>query len=112
MMREAFVATSRTEAMRLARPYLEVKYRAYRDWGQDKVMPSSDHFDLGFDELVDDRFLIGSPADVAEQIVELRRRESRAVSEHYRQVHPTVEPRRRESVAGAPSKPPMTKSSK
>ena len=37
-------------------------------------MPSSDHFDLDFDELVDDRFLIGSPAEVTEQILDLRRR--------------------------------------
>ena len=37
-------------------------------------MPASDHFDLDFDELVDDRFLIGSPAEVTEQIIALRRR--------------------------------------
>ena len=55
-------------------PSLEAKYKAYRDWGQDKVMPSSDHFDLDFDELVDDRFLIGSLAEVTEQIIDLRRR--------------------------------------
>ena len=51
-----------------------MKYKAYRDWGQDKVMPASDHFDLDFDELVDDRFLIGSTAEVTEQIIDLRRR--------------------------------------
>jgi alkanesulfonate monooxygenase SsuD/methylene tetrahydromethanopterin reductase-like flavin-dependent oxidoreductase (luciferase family) len=37
-------------------------------------MPASDHFDLNFDELVNDRFLIGSPAEVTEQIIDLRRR--------------------------------------
>ncbi|MBS0640814.1 MAG: LLM class flavin-dependent oxidoreductase [Acetobacteraceae bacterium] len=74
MMREAFVARTREEAMRLARPYLEVKYKAYRDWGQDKVMPASDHFDLDFDELIADRFLFGSPAEVTEQILDLRKR--------------------------------------
>ena len=74
MLREVFVAPTRAEAIRIARPYLEVKYKAYRDWGQDKVMPASDHFDLGFEELIADRFLFGSPAEVTEQIVALRRR--------------------------------------
>jgi alkanesulfonate monooxygenase SsuD/methylene tetrahydromethanopterin reductase-like flavin-dependent oxidoreductase (luciferase family) len=74
MAREVFIARTRSEAIERARPSLEVKYKAYRDWGQDKVMPSSDHFDLDFDDLVDDRFLIGSPAEVTEQILDLRRR--------------------------------------
>jgi alkanesulfonate monooxygenase SsuD/methylene tetrahydromethanopterin reductase-like flavin-dependent oxidoreductase (luciferase family) len=74
MAREVFVARSRDEAIRQARPSLEVKYKAYRDWGQDKVMPASDHFDLDFDELVNDRFLIGSVAEVTQQIIDLRRR--------------------------------------
>ena len=74
MAREVFIARSRTEAIERARPSLEAKYQAYRAWGQDKVMPSSDHFDLDFDALVDDRFLIGSPAEVTEQILDLRRR--------------------------------------
>ncbi len=74
MLREVFVASSREEAIRLARPSLEAKYKAYRDWGQDKVMPSSDHFDLDFAELMEDRFLFGSPAEVTEQVLELKRR--------------------------------------
>ena len=40
--------------------------RRISDWGQDKVMPASDHFDLNFEELMDDRFLFGSPAEVTE----------------------------------------------
>ncbi len=74
MLREVFVAHTRQEAMRLARPYLEAKYKAYRDWGQDKVMPAGDHFDHAFDDLVRDRFLFGSPAEVTEQVLELRHR--------------------------------------
>jgi alkanesulfonate monooxygenase SsuD/methylene tetrahydromethanopterin reductase-like flavin-dependent oxidoreductase (luciferase family) len=74
MAREVFVAPSRAEAIRLASPYLETKYKAYRAWGQDKVMPASDHFDLGFEDLMQDRFLFGSPAEVTEQIIDLRRR--------------------------------------
>ena len=74
MMREVFVAPTRAEAIRLARPYLEVKYKAYRDWGQDKVMPAGDHFDLDFEDLLADRFLFGSPAEVTEQMLTLIKR--------------------------------------
>src|SRR5690349_12340508 len=72
MRREVFVARSRDEAIRLARPYLEVKYNTYREWGQDKVMPKGDDFDHGFDELTEDRFLIGSPSEVAGRLVGLQ----------------------------------------
>jgi len=74
MRREVFVARTRDEAIRLAQPYLEVKYKTYREWGQDKVMPAGDDFDHGFDELVEDRFLIGSPPEVAERLIDLQRR--------------------------------------
>ncbi|MBV9553567.1 MAG: LLM class flavin-dependent oxidoreductase [Alphaproteobacteria bacterium] len=74
MRREVFVAASRAEAIRLAQPYLEEKYRAYRAWGQDKVMPEGDDFDHEFAELLEDRFLMGSPAEVAQQMVRLNRR--------------------------------------
>jgi alkanesulfonate monooxygenase SsuD/methylene tetrahydromethanopterin reductase-like flavin-dependent oxidoreductase (luciferase family) len=74
MRREVFVAPSRAEAIRRAQPYLEEKYKAYRAWGQDRVMPQGDDFDHGFNKLLQDRFLLGSPAEVAEQIVRLNRR--------------------------------------
>jgi alkanesulfonate monooxygenase SsuD/methylene tetrahydromethanopterin reductase-like flavin-dependent oxidoreductase (luciferase family) len=74
MRREVFVAPSRAEAIRRAQPYLEEKYKAYRAWGQDKVMPAGDDFDHGFDVLLEDRFLLGSPAEVAEQMIRLNRR--------------------------------------
>jgi alkanesulfonate monooxygenase SsuD/methylene tetrahydromethanopterin reductase-like flavin-dependent oxidoreductase (luciferase family) len=74
MRREVFVARTRAEAIRLAQPYLEVKYNAYREWGQDKVMPAGDDFDHGFTELVDDRFLIGSAPEVAERLIDVQRR--------------------------------------
>jgi alkanesulfonate monooxygenase SsuD/methylene tetrahydromethanopterin reductase-like flavin-dependent oxidoreductase (luciferase family) len=74
MRREVFVASSRAEAIRLAQPYLQEKYRTYRAWGQDKVMPEGDDFDHEFAELLEDRFLMGAPAEVAEQMVRLNRR--------------------------------------
>jgi alkanesulfonate monooxygenase SsuD/methylene tetrahydromethanopterin reductase-like flavin-dependent oxidoreductase (luciferase family) len=74
MRREVFVAASRAEAIRRAQPYLEEKYKAYRAWGQDKVMPAGDDFDHGFDDLLEDRFLLGSPTEVAEQMIRLNGR--------------------------------------
>ena len=72
MMREIFVAHTRDEAIKLARPYLEAKYKAYHEWGQDKAMPEGDD-DLGldFDELLDDRFVFGSVDEVTDQIIAL-----------------------------------------
>jgi alkanesulfonate monooxygenase SsuD/methylene tetrahydromethanopterin reductase-like flavin-dependent oxidoreductase (luciferase family) len=68
--RECFVAGSREEAIRLCKPYLAKKYEVYHAWGQDKVMPEGDN-DLGldFDELIKDRFFLGGPDEVAEQII-------------------------------------------
>ena len=73
MRREVFVAKTRAEAIRLCAPYLGAKYAAYHSWGQD--MPDDDR-GLGqdFESLIGDRFLIGSPDEVAEQILALRRR--------------------------------------
>jgi alkanesulfonate monooxygenase SsuD/methylene tetrahydromethanopterin reductase-like flavin-dependent oxidoreductase (luciferase family) len=70
LMREIFVAETREKAKEIARPYLEEKYKVYHQWGQDKAMPEGDDdLDLDFDELTRDRFLFGSPDEVAEQII-------------------------------------------
>jgi alkanesulfonate monooxygenase SsuD/methylene tetrahydromethanopterin reductase-like flavin-dependent oxidoreductase (luciferase family) len=70
MRREVFVAASREEALRICKPYLEIKYKTYHEWGQDKAMPEGDdNLGLDFDNLIRDRFLLGSPEEVAEQIL-------------------------------------------
>ncbi|MCY4500014.1 MAG: LLM class flavin-dependent oxidoreductase [Alphaproteobacteria bacterium] len=70
MMREVVVGRSREEAIRTAEPYLMAKYRAYKEWGQDKVMPEGDgDFGQDYEDLLKDRFLFGSPDEVAEQII-------------------------------------------
>lgn len=72
--RECFVARTREEAIRLCKPYLAKKYEVYHAWGQDKAMPAGDN-DLGldFDELIKDRFFLGGPDEVAEQIIDYTR---------------------------------------
>ncbi len=74
MRREVFVAPTRAEAIRRAQPYLEEKYKAYRAWGQDKVMPAGDDLAGQFNALLEDRFLLGSPEEVADQINRLNQR--------------------------------------
>ena len=73
MRREVFVAKTKKEAIRLCAPYLGAKYAAYHAWRQD--MPDDDRgLDQKFENLIGDRFLIGSPDEVAEQIIALHRR--------------------------------------
>ena len=68
--REVFVAETREKALEICRPYLADKYETYHAWGQSKAMPDGDN-NLGqeLDELLKDRFLIGSAEDVAERMV-------------------------------------------
>jgi alkanesulfonate monooxygenase SsuD/methylene tetrahydromethanopterin reductase-like flavin-dependent oxidoreductase (luciferase family) len=70
MIKELYVAPDRRTAIQECRPFLEAKYQAYASWGQDKALPQGDSFDLAFEELVRDRFIIGDPDDC---IRELRR---------------------------------------
>ena len=68
MMREVCVAESRAEAVRLARPHLEEKYRTYVQWGQHRALPRDDDMTQAFEELVRDRFILGDPAECAAEI--------------------------------------------
>lgn len=71
-MREIFCAPTREEAVESVRPYLEAKYSAYADWGQDKALPGDENFRIDFDELAAGRFVIGTPDDCLEQLVRWR----------------------------------------
>lgn len=68
LMRELYVAEDRETAYSESRPYLEGKYAAYADWGQDKVLPGDEDFTRPYDDLARDRFLLGSPDDVVKEI--------------------------------------------
>ena len=68
MMRELYVAKDRETAYIESQPYLESKYAAYAAWGQDKVMPGNESFTVPYEELSRDRFLLGSPDDVAQEM--------------------------------------------
>ena len=68
--REVFVANSREEAIEAAKPFLAAKYKVYHQWGQDEDMPDDDNdLSLDYDELLEDRFMLGSPEEIAEQVI-------------------------------------------
>ena len=68
LMKELYCAKDRATAMQKAGPYLSAKYQDYAKWGQDGAMPEDESFDQGFEELIKDRFIIGSPEECYEQL--------------------------------------------
>jgi alkanesulfonate monooxygenase SsuD/methylene tetrahydromethanopterin reductase-like flavin-dependent oxidoreductase (luciferase family) len=69
-IRELCIRPTDEEAVEVARPYLDRKYRSYVAWGQSEVLPPSDTLRREWDELRHDRFILGSPETVVAQIKE------------------------------------------
>lgn len=74
IIKEMHLAKTREEALAVARPYLEGKYQAYADWGQDKALPGHESFRVPFEDLARDRFILGSVEEVIQQLEEHQRR--------------------------------------
>lgn len=72
--KECYLAPQRAAAVAEARPFLEGKYRAYRQWGQDQALPEGEQWSEDFAELARDRFILGDPAVVREDIIRHRER--------------------------------------
>lgn len=68
VFKEVFCAKDRRTAIEMAAPYLGGKYKDYAKWGQDKVMPDDADFSKSFEELTQNRFIIGSPEDCYAQL--------------------------------------------
>lgn len=74
LRREVFVAPTREEAYRLCKEPVMTKYAAYHAWGLGRSRPDNkDELGQPFEELLQDRFFIGSPDDVAEQIIKFNK---------------------------------------
>jgi len=69
MMRELYIAADRETAYLESQPFLEAKYAAYAAWGQDKALPGEESFNVAYHELARDRFLLGSPDDVVQEML-------------------------------------------
>jgi len=68
LMREIYCAKDRRTAIEKAAPYIAKKYSAYAAWGQDKVMPDKESFEMAYKQLAADRFIVGSPEDCIEAL--------------------------------------------
>ncbi len=68
-IKEIVCAPTRERALQIAKPYLTEKYEAYRAWGQDAVLPQDETFDLPFDRLLQERFVIGTPDDCLRELL-------------------------------------------
>ncbi len=68
IIKEVYCARDRASALEMAGPYLLAKYRDYAKWGQDKVMPDNEDFTRSFDDLIKDRFILGSPEECYRQL--------------------------------------------
>lgn len=68
LLRELYVSDSFQKAYAESRPYLEGKYAAYTSWGQDRALPGNISFSIPFEDLATDRFLLGSPENIINDI--------------------------------------------
>jgi alkanesulfonate monooxygenase SsuD/methylene tetrahydromethanopterin reductase-like flavin-dependent oxidoreductase (luciferase family) len=73
VIREVLCAATQERAEELAARHLEQKYRAYAAWGQDKVLPAGESFDLPFEALASQRFVVGTPQRCYDQLAAWRR---------------------------------------
>lgn len=71
IFREAFVAETTAAAEAAVREPLMRKYASYTDWGQDDAI-GDDTFHDEWERLRDDRFLVGTPAEVAAEVERYR----------------------------------------
>ena len=71
-IKEVVCAATRRRALEIAEPYLTAKYEAYRAWGQDAELPADETFELPFEQLLQERFVIGTPDDCLGQLLAWR----------------------------------------
>jgi len=70
MRREVFCARTHDEAVKVAGPYIKSMYDVYAEWGQDKAMAAGDRdITQDYEELARDRFIVGDPDEVAEEML-------------------------------------------
>ena len=75
VIREAFVARRRQDAVEKAQPCLEQLYRSiYIKWKQNEAMTNPNELSWAFDRLAEQRFILGSPEECIDQIKEYESR--------------------------------------
>ncbi len=66
--REAYVATSRQRAMEIIRPAVEEMYADRASLGHARDLPEADRIDVPFEQILENRFIIGSPEECVQEI--------------------------------------------
>jgi alkanesulfonate monooxygenase SsuD/methylene tetrahydromethanopterin reductase-like flavin-dependent oxidoreductase (luciferase family) len=75
IIRETFVAPTKTEAVAKAKPCLEQLYRnIYIKWKQNEAMSNPNELKWEFDRLAKNRFILGSPEECIDQVREYENR--------------------------------------
>ncbi len=63
-----FIAETREEAIRIARPHVEWLYKDRAALGHDRELPQGDRIDVPFEQVLEGRFIIGSPEECVAEI--------------------------------------------
>jgi alkanesulfonate monooxygenase SsuD/methylene tetrahydromethanopterin reductase-like flavin-dependent oxidoreductase (luciferase family) len=73
-----YVAADRAEAIATIRPHVEWLYRDRAALGHNRALPEADRIDVPFEQVLEGRFIIGSPEECA---AELQRYQAAGVDE-------------------------------
>ena len=76
--REMFIAETRQKAIDLIRPHVEWLYRQRATLGHGQDLPEADRIDVPFEQVLDGRFIIGSPEEC---IAEIKKYEELGIAE-------------------------------
>lgn len=66
--REMFIAETREKAIEIARPHVEWLYQDRAAAGHSQELPEADRIDVGFEQVLEGRFIIGSPQECVEEV--------------------------------------------
>jgi alkanesulfonate monooxygenase SsuD/methylene tetrahydromethanopterin reductase-like flavin-dependent oxidoreductase (luciferase family) len=70
--REMYVAESRAAAITTIRPSVEWLYRDRAALGHSRLLPEADRIDVPFEQVLEGRFILGSPAECVAEITRYR----------------------------------------
>jgi alkanesulfonate monooxygenase SsuD/methylene tetrahydromethanopterin reductase-like flavin-dependent oxidoreductase (luciferase family) len=70
--REMYVADSREAAVATIRPSVEWLYRDRAALGHSRLLPEGDRIDVPFEQVLEGRFILGSPAECAAEVARYR----------------------------------------
>ncbi len=63
-----FIAETREKAIEIARPHVEWLYQDRAASGHSQELPAADRIDVPFEQVLEGRFIIGSPDECAQEI--------------------------------------------